>query len=318
MMIALRSSTMGSGRRSGPVSLEHSQLEENVSEPQEYDLRDVEVQFISFVPRGANKKQFLVVKEMKELKEDIVKTILETPDEDLAKALQEAGLEGEGAEALVGAAKVLKAYKDALPENAIAILAKCAGLALPEFEKEDVPNKGKETNKQAAGELSKEAIAKMDPETQAVVKQLLEENVVTKAEAKEAKQIAKELKEEKILKEYVEKAEELPHLPIEVLKFAPIMKALGEERPAEFSEIFRVLKAADAAIEKSEFFKEIGKAGSGESDAETQVYAKARALVAKDGELTFDDAVCKVLEDDKELYTKYEDERQKTVKRRGK
>ena len=56
---------------------------------------------------------------MKEdVKEDIVKTILETPDEDLAKALQEAGLEGEGAEALVGAAKVLKAYKDALPENA--------------------------------------------------------------------------------------------------------------------------------------------------------------------------------------------------------
>ena len=44
----------------------------------------------------------------------------------------------------------------------------------------------------------------MDPETQAVVKQLLEENVVTKAEAKEAKQIAKELKDEKILKEYVE------------------------------------------------------------------------------------------------------------------
>ena len=134
-----------------------------MSEPREYDLRDVEVQFISFVPRGANKKEYLAV--VKEMKEDIVKTILETPDEDLAKALQEAGLEGEGAGALVGAAKVLKAYKDALPENAIAILAKCAGLALPEFEKEDVPDKaGKETKKQAEGELSKEAIAKMDPD----------------------------------------------------------------------------------------------------------------------------------------------------------
>jgi len=285
---------------------------------QEYDLRDSEAEFISFVPRGANKKQFLVVKEIKELKEDIVKTILETPDEDLVKALQEAGLEGEGAGALVGAAKVLKAYKDALPENAIAILAKCAGLALPEFKKEDVPNKGKETNKQAASELSKEAIAKMDPATQAVVKQLLEENVVTKAEAKEAKQIVKELKEEKILKEYVAKAEDLPHLTIEPLKFGPVLKALGEGHPAEFSEIFRVLKAADVAIEKSELFKEIGKAGSGESDAEAQVYAKARGMVAKDGELTFDEAVCKVLDDNPELYEKYEDERQKTVKRRGK
>ena len=287
-----------------------------MSEPREYDLRDVEVQFISFVPRGANKKEYLAV--VKELKEDIVKTILETPDEDLAKALQEAGLEGEGAGALVGAAKVLKAYKDALPENAIAILAKCAELALPEFEKEDVPDKVvKETKKQAASELSKEAIAKMDPETQAVVKQLLEENVVTKAEAKEAKQIAKELKDEKILKEYVAKAEDLPHLAIEPLKFGPVLKALGESHPDEFSEIFRVLKAADAAIEKSELFKEVGKAGSGESSAEAAVYAKARGLVAKDGDLTFEEAVSKVLEEDPELYEKYEDERQAAVKKRG-
>jgi len=248
-----------------------------------------------------------------------VKTILETPDEDLAKALQEAGLEGEGAGALVGAAKVLKAYKDALPENAIVLLSKCTGLALPESLKNDVPEKaGKETKKQAEGELSKETLEKMDPATQAVVKQLLEENAATKTAAKEAKQIAKELKDEKILKEYVEKAEDLPHLAIEPLKFGPVLKALGESHPDEFSEIFRVLKAADAAIEKSELFKEIGKAGSGESDAEAQVYAKARAMVAKDGALTFDDAVCKVLEEDKELYTKYEDERQKAVKRRGK
>jgi len=42
---------MGPGRRSGPGITEHSQLEEEVSGPQEYDLRDVEVQFIGFVPR---------------------------------------------------------------------------------------------------------------------------------------------------------------------------------------------------------------------------------------------------------------------------
>lgn len=288
-----------------------------MSEPREYDLRDVEVQFLSFVPRGANMKEYLAV--VKELKEDIVKTILETPDEDLAKILKEAGLEGEGAEALVGASKLLKAYKDALPENALAFLSKCTGLAITESLNKNVPNNaGTETKKQAAGELSKEAIAKMDPETQAVVKQLLEENVVTKAEAKEAKQIAKELKDEKILKEYIEKAEDLPHLAIEPLKFGPVLKALGEGHPGEFEEILRVLKAADTAIGKSELFKEIGKAGSGESDAEAQVYAKARAMVAKDGDLTLEDAVCKVLDDDPELYERYEGERQKTVKRRGK
>jgi len=287
-----------------------------VSGSQEYDLLDSEAEFISFVPRGANKKQFLVVKEMKE---DIVKTILETPDEDLAKILKEAGLEGEGAEALVGASKLLKAYKDALPENALAFLSKCTGLAVPQSLKKDVPDKaGKETNKQTEGELSKETLEKLDPGVRSLLEKTLAERDQATAKADEALGLAKELKEEKILKEYVEKAEDLPHLPIEVLKFAPIMKALGEEHPVEFAEVWRVLKAADAAIEKSELFKEIGKAGSGESDAEAQVYAKARGMVAKDGELTFDEAVCKVLDDNPELYEKYEDERQKTVKRRGK
>nr|HPM27267.1 hypothetical protein [Methanothrix sp.] len=228
-----------------------------MSGPQEYDLRDVEVQFISFVPRGANKKQFLVVKE--DVKEDIVKTILETPDGDLAKALQGAGLEGEGAEALVGAAKVLKAYKDALPEDAIALLAKCAGLALPESMKKDMPNgdgkagegTGKEKKEgQVGGDLSKESLEKLDPEVRALLEKALEERDQAAAKADQALSLAKELKDEKVLKEYVEKAEDLPHLPIEPLKFGPVMKALGEAHPAEFAEVYRVLKAVDAIVEK--------------------------------------------------------------------
>ena len=286
---------------------------------QEFDLGEVEIDFISFVPRGANRKKYFLVKEDRQLKEDILKSILETDEGEVSRIVKEARLEGEAAGVLEAAAKLLKAYRDELPEDALKILAKACGLpeSEPVVEKNDPKNEGKETEGPAES-LSKEAIAKMDPATQAVVKHLLEENVVTKAEAKEAKQIAKELKEEKILKEYVEKAEGLPNLAIEPIKFGPVLKALGEGHPAEFSEIFRVLKAADAAIEKSELFKEIGKAGSGESDAEAQVYAKARGMVAKDGELTFDEAVCKVLDDNPELYEKYEDERQKTVKRRGK
>lgn len=285
-------------------------------ESQEYDLRDVEVQFISFVPRGANKKEYLAV--VKELREDIVKTILETPDEELAKALKEAGLEGEGAEALVGASKVLKAYKDALPENTLEFLAKCTGLAMPKSEK-DVPDQtGKEKKEPAAADLTKEQLEKMDPDLRAFIQKSMDEARIAKERAEAAENVAKELREEKILKEYVAKAEGLPHLPIEPLKFGIVLKALGEDHPAEFGEIYRVLKAANAALEKSELFREIGKSGSSETSAEAQVYAKARSLVAKDGELTFEEAVSKVLEEDPELYSRYEDERQEAVKRRGK
>ena len=288
-----------------------------MSGPQEYDLRDVEVQFISFVPRGANKKQFLVVKE--DVKEDIVRTILETPDGDLAKALQGAGLEGEGAEALVGAAKVLKAYKDALPEDAIALLAKCTGLALPAMKK-DMPKQSKEgegADKQAAGDLSKEALEKLDPGVRSLLEKALEERDQAAAKADQALSLAKELKDEKVLKEYVEKAEDLPHLPIEPLKFGPVMKALGEAHPEEFAEVYRVLKAVDAIVEKSALFSEIGKAGQGNS-AEAQIYAKARAMVAKDGDLTFEEAVEKVMDLEPELYEKSEAEREERLaKRRG-
>ena len=288
-----------------------------MSGPQEYDLRDVEVQFISFVPRGANKKQFLVVKE--DMKEDIVRTILEMPDGDLAKALQGAGLEGEGAEALVGAAKVLKAYKDALPEDAIALLAKCTGLALPAMKK-DMPKQSKEgegADKQAAGDLSKEALEKLDPGVRSLLEKALEERDQAAAKADQALSMAKELKDEKVLKEYVEKAEDLPHLPIEPLKFGPVMKALGEAHPEEFAEVYRVLKAVDAIVEKSALFSEIGKAGQGNS-AEAQIYAKARAMVAKDGDLTFEEAVEKVMDLEPELYQKAEEEREERLaKRRG-
>ena len=288
-----------------------------MSGPQEYDLRDVEVQFISFVPRGANKKQFLVVKE--DVKEDIVRTILETPDGDLAKTLQGAGLEGEGAEALVGAAKVLKAYKDALPEDAIALLAKCTGLALPAMKK-DMPKQSKEgegADKQAAGDLSKEALEKLDPGVRSLLEKALEERDQAAAKADQALSMAKELKDEKVLKEYVEKAEDLPHLPIEPLKFGPVMKALGEAHPDEFAEVYRVLKAVDAIVEKSALFSEIGKAGQGNS-AEAQIYAKARAMVAKDGDLTFEEAVEKVMDLEPELYQKAEEEREeRAAKRRG-
>jgi hypothetical protein len=156
----------------------------------------------------------------------------------------------------------------------------------------------------------------MDPGLRDLIQKSLDEARIAKERAEAAEKVAKDLREEKILKEYVAKAEELPHLTIVPQKFGPVLKALGESHPEEFKEIFRVLKAAEAALEK-EFFQEIGKAGSSETSAEAAVYAKAKAMVAKDGELTFEQAVTKVLEDDPELYDRYEEERQEAVKKRG-
>lgn len=286
---------------------------------QEFDLGEVEIDFISFVPRGANRKKYFLVKEDRSLKLDILKSILETDEGEVSKILKEAKLEGEAAEVLEGAAKLLKAYKDELPDDALQILAKACGLPEPEVEENNDPKKegdGEGREDDPVKGLSKEAIAKMDPATQSIVKQLLEENVVTKAKADNAEKLAKELQDQQVLKEFVAKAEELQNLPVQPLKLGPIMKTLGESHPREFDEIFKLLKAADAILEKSELFQEFGKAGSNESSAEGQIYAKARGLVAKDGDLTFEEAVEKVMDLEPELYEKAETERQERAAKR--
>jgi hypothetical protein len=63
---------------------------------QEFDLGEVEIDFISFVPRGANRKKYFLVKEDRALKDDILKSILETDEGDISRVLKEVGLEGRG------------------------------------------------------------------------------------------------------------------------------------------------------------------------------------------------------------------------------
>ena len=166
----------------------------------EFDLAEVEIDFISFVPRGANRKKCFLVKEYRALKDDILKSILETDEGDISRVLKEAKLEGEAAGILEAAAKLLKAYNDELPDGALQILAKAGGLPEPQpatkgHTKEEGAGAGKKKEGAPGTVLSKEALEKMDPATQAIVKQLQKENTATKAEAREAREMATELKE---------------------------------------------------------------------------------------------------------------------------
>lgn len=140
----------------------------------EFDLGEVEIDFISFVPRGANRKKYFLVKEDRALKDDILKSILETDEGDISRVLKEAGLEGEAAGVLEAAAKLLKAYKDELPDGALQILAKASGLPEPQHAtkshtKEEGAGEGKKKEGAPGTVLSKEALEKMDPATQAIV-----------------------------------------------------------------------------------------------------------------------------------------------------
>ena len=89
---------------------------------------------ISYVPRGANRKEYLLVKEMKD---DLIKSILETEDPELDKFLKENKIEGEAGEALVVVGKFLKSFKDKLPENTLSLMSKACGYPEPQPKKTD-------------------------------------------------------------------------------------------------------------------------------------------------------------------------------------
>ena len=275
---------------------------------------------VSFVPAGANGKEYLLVKEH-EMKDDILKSIIETQDEELKKALAESKTEGEAGDALAVVGKVLKIYRDRLPADTLAILAKACGYPEPKpAEGAGKGGEGDDEGEDKGGEgygYSKEQLEKMDPGVRVLFEKMAADNQATKERAEKAETLAKELKDAEITKAYIAKASALPHIPgLIAEKHAPILKALGESHPAEFAEIYSILKAADALLEKSSAWDEIGshRAVSGGSTM-NKIQKAAEALLQKDTSgLTMEDAIDKVLEDHPEWYEEYEATRAEAVK----
>ena len=75
-------------RRSRPENINPSASGGAVCVSQEFDLGEMEIDFISFVPRGANRKKYFLVKEDRSLKQDILKSILETDEGEVSKILK--------------------------------------------------------------------------------------------------------------------------------------------------------------------------------------------------------------------------------------
>lgn len=273
---------------------------------------------VSFVPRGANGKEYLLVKEHK-MKEAILNSIAETPDEELRKALSEAKLDEESLDVLGTVGSILKTYKDKLPAESLAILAKACGY--PEPKPQEGKGKGDDDEEGDKDEgsygYSKEQLEKMDPGVRVLFEKMAADNQATRERAEKAEALAKSLKDAEITKDYIEKADALPNIPgLTAEKHAPIMKILGEDHPAEFAELYSVLKGVDALLEKSSAWSEFGsgRAISGGS-VMNKIQKAAEALVRKDTSgMTYEDAIEKVLDDHPEWYDEYEAARAEAVK----
>lgn len=278
---------------------------------------------ISFVPEGANKKRYAIVKEDemagKEAFEKALKDAGYTASlpEKIAKALEPMMKElSDKAKAAVDSAlKILSSVKDEIPEDAMAALMAAGGVGAnpvpPPVVKDDCGDMAPVQKEDGSWDYSNvpEGSRKL---VQSIWKERLEN-------AKRVEQVEKELKAERdarVTKEFQEKAGEFKHLGIAKEELAVVLKDVSQNAPKAFEKLEPILKALDGKIAKSGILGEIGSSApaggngaapeAGQTDAEAKIEQIAKGLVEKsEGKLTKAQAIAKAWDQNKNLYAEH-------------
>ena len=91
------------------------------------------------------------------------------------------------------------------------------------------------------GDDDDDVLAKADPAVREIVAK-------AQAEAEQAIAIAKAEQDRRVTSEFVTKAQEFGHLPIDAAEFVPVLKRLFEASPEDYTAVHTVLKAADEGM----------------------------------------------------------------------
>ncbi|NPV72074.1 MAG: hypothetical protein HPY55_15825 [Firmicutes bacterium] len=276
-------------------------------------LTGLDVVEVSLVTRGANRKKFALFKseEGEAVNTEILKAVLETPLEDEQKVdevLKAAKLSEKAQNAVKGALRLLNAYREELPKDVLKTLADLAGYEYP------APKEGKD--KYAYPAPTKKADGSWDfsgiPEgVRPMVEALWKENEEIRKKAEDTEKLLKAERDERLRKEFIAKAAGYKHLAVQPEEFGLVLKALAEKAPEELAKIEAVLKAADEAIGQGKLFAEAGRGGEGAGSTWAKIEKMASEIVQKDGKMTREQAIAKVLEEHPELYDEYLREREK-------
>jgi len=289
-------------------------------------LKDLDAVEVSLVPKGANRKRFLIFKEDDSLMEEILKAVLETELEDEQKVeevLKAAKLSGKAQNAVKGALRLLNAYKDELPKDIMKTLAELAGYGYPAPAEKAKDKKDEEEDKKkkygypapTKKEDGSYDFSGIPEEVRPAVEVLWEEQQEAVKKAEELEKVLKEERDKQLRKEFVQKAAtDFGNLPTKPEEFGLVLKGLAEKAPEEYAKLEGVLKAANEAIQKGALYAEIGRSGGFSGGyAMSKIEAAANSLVQKDASMTKEQAITKALEMHPELYTEYLQETQRRV-----
>lgn len=269
-------------------------------------LVNLDIKEVSLVSRPANKRKFLIMKGEDGMNE-LIESILKMDIKDEAKideVLKQNKLSDKAIEAVKGALKLLVAFKDELPKNILETLAELTGYGYPVPDTKTAKADGcKEPTKKDDGSLD---LSKVPDELKGTIETIWKEHQDAVKKAEELEKALKVEKEAQMKKEFIEKAEKtLSHIPMKSDELGAMLKDIAVTIPETYHKLETVLKSVDELIAKSEMFKELGNSGSGTTSVMARITAMANEVKKSVTGMTIEQAVAKVLNDNKNLYDEY-------------
>jgi len=288
------------------------------------ELKNFEVNEVSIVDKGANKKKrFPIVKQESNMNEEIIKAVLDTEVEGeakLAEFVEKAELDADAVPVLKGMLRLAESFKDKLTTESLSTIAGIAGY-------EEPVNKAKGEEKKAMPldeeEEDEEEEMKMKKSLEGMPEEVKKQfDEITKAHDEEMaamkekhEAVAKALKEAQDLRElesWVTKAkEELSGIPGKSSEeLGAMFKSLADKDKDMAEAQFAIMKDSAAAIKKSVMFNELGGRGEVNTGSAMDKLTKAAAKYVEKSEkpLTKEQAIAKALNEDPSLYDAYLDE----------
>jgi hypothetical protein len=293
------------------------------------ELTGLNVEEISLVGKPANERLFLLLKQeggnTLGALNDVLKSLNELDidldnSEGIENILKKMKLSEKACDAAKGALKLMTAYKEEMPKGFMEKLIDMAGYGDMEeevMEKPATPKGGKEMPKQPFvsekkkmkkedGSLDIDAIPE---ESRELVQMLWKEHESAIKKADELEAILKAEREIRITKEYQERGANFQNIGTAEVVGGILKKAY--EVSAEYGlQLENSLKDANAKIEKSDLFKEIGSDATSTNDSSwAKIEELAKGLVMKGDGQTMAQAIDRVLAENPKLYEEYTRER---------
>ena len=268
-------------------------------------LSDLEVYEVSLVPKGANNKKYILMKEfggnqMGNQVQNVIKGILEANLKDEKKAdeiLKSYKLSEEAEEVTKSIVKLISAYKDELPQDVLKAIGDITDLKVEKSDSVDEP---------VDEDISKSL---NDPKTPESVRKaidfLTEQNKATVKKNEELEAQIKKAENEKLDQQFNEIVKGYKNISATDENLAQVLKSVGQKAPQELNSILKVLKAADELLDNQDIYKEFGSNGQmGTNDTWGKI-EKMAEVEAKENKMTKEEAISKVLQDNPNLYSEY-------------